>query len=308
MNAIHVEGLRKSYGGHEVLRGVDLDVLEGEFYALMGPNGSGKTTLLSILASTLLPSSGTVEIHGRRPQRARELVGYVPQSNFTVPSLTGRENLIYFARVLGHSKAQGARLADDLLGKIGLSDDADKRVSAYSGGMRKRLEAATALFPGIKVMLLDEPTTGLDPSARRRFFGLIHDLKGEATSVLLVTHLGSDAELASRVGLIDSGRMLAQGAPEELKDRSGLGNVISIETAAKSEKAVGVLKPFSENARVLETDVGYRVYSRDHERATPEIVRALDQAGAKVLKVESTTPSFEDVFFKMTGRAVSELD
>ncbi len=137
---------------------------------------------------------------------------------------------------------------------------------------------------------------------------MIHDLKGEATSVLLVTHLGSDAELASRVGLIDSGRMLAQGAPEELKDRSGLGNVISIETAAKSEKAVGVLKPFSENARVLETDVGYRVYSRDHERATPEIVRALDQAGAKVLKVESTTPSLEDVFFKMTGRAVSELD
>jgi ABC-2 type transport system ATP-binding protein len=308
MNAIHVEGLTKSYGDKEVLKGVSLDILEGEFYALMGPNGSGKTTLISILASTLLPTSGKVEICGRRPQQARELVGYVPQSNFTIPNLTGRENLIFFARILGHSKSEAAKLARDLLEKIGLSEDADKRVSAYSGGMRKRLEAATALFPGIKVMLLDEPTTGLDPSARRRFFGLIQDLKGETASILLITHLGSDAELASRVGLIDGGRMIGQGAPEVLKDQSGLSNVISIETAAKSDKAVGVLKEFSEDARVLETDVGYRVYSRDYERATPEIVRALDQAGAKVLKVESTAPSLEDVFFKMTGRAVSELD
>ncbi len=305
MNAIHIEGLRKSYGREEVLRGVNLDVREGEFYALMGPNGSGKTTLLSILASTLLPSSGTIEIYGRKPQQARELVGYVPQSNFTIPNLTGRENLIYFASVLGYSRSESARLADDLLEKVGLSADAKKRVSAYSGGMRKRLEAATALFPGIKVMLLDEPTTGLDPSARRMFLGLLQDLKGEATSILLVTHLGSDAEIASKVGLIDGGRMIAQGEPEELRALSGLRNVISIETAAKSQRAVEALKPFSENGRVLETDVGYRVYSRDQEKATPEIVRALDRAGARVVKVESATPSLEDVFFKMTGRSVS---
>ncbi len=308
MNAIHVEGLTKSYGDNEVLKGVHLDIREGEFFALMGPNGSGKTTLISILASTLIPTSGKVEIYGRRPQDARELVGYVPQSNFTVPNLTGKENLIYFARLLGHSKAQAAKLADDLLARIGLSEDAGKRVSAYSGGMRKRLEAATALFPGIKVMLLDEPTTGLDPSARRRFFGLIQDLRGEATCILLVTHLGSDAELASRVGLIDGGRMIGQGTPEELKDQSGVENVISIETAAKSGRAASVLRQFSEDGRVLETDAGYRVYSRDYERATPEIVRALDQVGAKVLKVESTVPSLDDVFFKMTGKAVSELD
>jgi len=306
MNAVHVENLTKKYG-EEVLKEVNLKIEEGEFYALMGPNGSGKTTLASIMASVRSPTSGEIRIYGRKPEKARKLIGYVPQENFSSPILTGKENLMYFAGLLGYSKNKAERIVNELLNKIGLSEDADKRVSVYSGGMRKRLEAATALFPGVKILILDEPTTGLDPSARRKFLGLIREVKGEKTTILLITHIGADAELASRVGLIDKGEIIAEDEPERLKETSGLKNVINVETTIKSEKIVSVLSDFSEKRKVLETDVGYRVYCKDVGKVTPKIVRALDVIGCKITKIETVKPSLEDVFFKLTEKTVREM-
>ena len=192
------------------------------------------------------------------------------------------------------------------MNKIGLSEHADKRVSDYSGGMRKRLEVATVLFPGVKIMILDEPTTGLDPSARRKFLSLIREIK-EKTTILLITHIGADAELASRVGLIDDGEIIAEDAPEELKKASGLKDVINIETTIKSETIANALSKFSEKQKVLETDVGYRVYCKDVEKATPNIVRALDAIGCKTTRIETEKPSLEDVFFKLTEKMVREV-
>jgi ABC-2 type transport system ATP-binding protein len=307
MDAISVEDLTKKYGDKEVLKGVNLKIEEGEFYALMGPNGSGKTTLASIIASVRFSTSGKIEIYGKKPEDAKDLIGYIPQENFSSPILTGKENLMYFAGLLGYSKNAGDKIVNELLNKIGLSVDANKRVSDYSGGMRKRLEVATALFPGIRILILDEPTTGLDPSARRRFLGLIEELRKEMTTVLLITHIGADAELASRVGLIDEGEIVAEDEPERLKKASGLNDVVNIETTIKSEKVAQVLSKFSEKKKVLETDVGYRVYCEDVEKAIPEIVRSLDAIGCKASKIETVKPSLEDVFFKLTEKMVREV-
>ena len=307
MDAISVENLTKKYGDNEVLKKVNLKIEEGEFYALMGPNGSGKTTLASIMASVRSPTSGKIEIYGRRPEKAKELIGYIPQENFSSPILTGKENLMYFAGLLGYSRNKAERIVDELLDKVGLSEDANKKVSVYSGGMRKRLEVATALFPGIKALILDEPTTGLDPSARRKFLGLIEELRREKTTILLITHIGADAELASRVGLIDEGEIIAEDEPERLKKTSGLKNVINIETTIKSEKVANVLSNFSEKQKVLETDLGYRVFCKDVEKATPKIVRSLDAIGCKATRIETEKPSLEDVFFKLTERMVREV-
>lgn len=307
MDAISVEDLTKKYGDIEVLKGVNLGIEEGEFYALMGPNGSGKTTLASIMASVRSPTSGKIEIYGRKPEKAKEFLGYVPQENFSSPILTGKENLMYFAGLLGYPKKKAESIVSELLNKIGLAEDADKRVSDYSGGMRKRLEVATALFPGVKILILDEPTTGLDPSARRKFLGLIREIKEEKTTILLITHIGADAELASRVGLIDDGEIIAEGAPEELKKASGLKDVINIETTIKSETVANVLSKFSEKQKVLETDMGYRVYCEDVEEATPSIVRALDAIDCKATRIETEKPSLEDVFFQLTERMVKEV-
>ena len=302
MNAIHVEGLTKIYGSTEVLRGVNLTIEKGEFYCLMGPNGSGKTTLVSIIASIRSSTSGSIQIYGKAPEQAKDLIGYVPQENFSSPTLTGRENLVYFARLLGYSRKEAEIRAFDLLEKIGLSQEAHKRVSQYSGGMRKRLEVATALFPGVELLILDEPTTGLDPSARRTFFGLLEGIKKEETTVLLVTHIGADAELASRVGLIDKGIIIAEGEPEYLKDESGLENTVTVETPAKSATASEVLSKFGQP--VIETDAGYRIHCANAEEIIPDMVRSLDSAGVKVIRLEMAKPTLEDVFFHLTGKQV----
>jgi ABC-2 type transport system ATP-binding protein len=286
---------------------VNLRISEGEFYALMGPNGSGKTTLASIIASIRAPNSGKIEIYGEKPENSKGLIGYIPQENFSSPILTGEENLMYFAGLLGYPKKVAKKIVNELLNKIGLAEDSKKRVAEYSGGMRKRLEVATILFPNIKILILDEPTTGLDPSARRKFLALIQELGKEKTTILLITHIGADAELASRVGLIDDGEIIAEDEPEKIKKASGLKDVVNIETAIKSEQVAETLRKFSDEKKVLETDVGYRVYCKNVEEVTPEIVRSLDAIGCKVLKIETERPSLEDVFFKLTEKMVREV-
>ncbi len=308
MDAINTENLTKKYGDNEVVKGVNLRIKEGEFYALMGPNGSGKTTLSSMIASVRSPTSGKIEIYGKKPEKAKKFVGYLPQENFSSPLLSGKENLMYFAGLLGYSKREAVELVEGLLKKVGLWEEANKRVSHYSGGMRKRLEVATILFPGLKLLIMDEPTTGLDPSARRKFLGLVQELRNEETTILLITHIGADADLASRVGLMNRGKIIAEDQPEKLKKKSGLENVVNIETSIKNERVASLLSKFSEKLNVLETETGYRVFAEDIEEATPKIVRDLDDIGCKVIRIETTKPSLEDVFFKLTETKVREVD
>ena len=307
MKAISVMNLEKSYGANKVLKGVDLEVDEGEFYALMGPNGSGKTTLSSIIASVTDFDAGIIDIYGKKPADARRMIGYVPQDNFSSPLLSARENLMYFAGLLGYSGRAARVLVNDLLEKVGLSGDARKRVARFSGGMRKRLEIATALFPGIKVLILDEPTTGLDPSARRDFFSLLQKIKDKNTSIFLITHIGSDAELANRVGLIDSGKIVAQGTPDDLRRAYATEDVITVELPVKNAEIAGLLKTFSPERPVVDSNGGYRLYSADGGSLIPDIIRRLDLAGYKVSRIELARPSLEDVFYKVTEKNLKEV-
>jgi len=304
--AVHVENLVKVYNSQRVLDGINLDVSEGEFYALMGPNGSGKTTLASIIAAVKLQDDGVVEVYGRKPAQAKELIGYIPQESFSSPKLSGKENLVYFANLLGYSRSQANQLVVEMLKNVGLSEEANKRVDKYSGGMKKRLEVATAIFPGIKVLILDEPTTGLDPAARRSFFSMIQEIMDKKTSIILITHIGSDAELASRVGLIDNGQMIAEGTPDELKRKHAVEDVITVEMAVKTDSMLPVLQGFSIDGKVAESEAGYKIYSRNGDRVVADVVRSLDQAGHKVMRIEMARPTLEDVFFKLTERNLQE--
>ncbi|MBU7000805.1 MAG: ABC transporter ATP-binding protein [Theionarchaea archaeon] len=302
MHALDVRDVSKSYGNNPVLSHVNLAIEDGEFYALMGPNGSGKTTLISVIASVCAPSKGAVTVYGRR--NAKEVISYVPQDNFSSPRLTGRENLMYFAQLYGFSRRKASSLAVSILEKIRLSAVAQAQVSTYSGGMRKRLEVGTGLFPGTKLLLLDEPTTGLDPSARREFLGMIKEMNENGMTIFFITHIGEDAELASRVGFIDEGVIIAEGTPDTLKKRSGLTNVLTVETAVKSRKIHDVLKKFSDQEKVLETEAGYRIYCESPQEVLPNVVRALDSVGCTHHKIDIDAPSLEDVFFALTEKQV----
>ncbi|MBN1299236.1 MAG: ABC transporter ATP-binding protein [Actinobacteria bacterium] len=304
MEAVKIDNLTKSYGKNEVLKNISLSIPQGQFFCLMGPNGSGKTTLTSILASIRDKTAGSISIFGYPPAQARRFIGYMPQENFSSAALTGRENLEYFAKIMGYSRRQIKEITDNLLDKVGLEDAADKMVSKYSGGMRKRLELATVLFEGIKLLILDEPTTGLDPSARKSFFELVHNTKKTDTTIFLITHIGTDAELSDMMCLIDKGAIIARGSPQQLKKSSNLKNTITVETKYRDEKIIGILSGFNRASHVLDTEKGYKIFSDDVAEDIPKIIRELDNNGFEALRLESAIVTLEDVFYKLTGHTV----
>ncbi|SDU80359.1 ABC transporter ATP-binding protein [Jiangella alkaliphila] len=217
---IHVQGLEKSYGELDVLRGVDFDVARGSIFALLGSNGAGKTTVVRILATLLKADAGTAGVNGfdvaTEPAKVRESFSLTGQFAAVDEILTGRENLVLVAR-LRHLDDPGA-LADDLLDRFGLTEAAARKVSTYSGGMRRRLDIAMSLIGDPPVIFLDEPTTGLDPEGRLEVWQTVEQLAGRGTTVLLTTQYLDEAErLADRIAILHQGRIIANGTLDELK-------------------------------------------------------------------------------------------
>ena len=218
--AIRVRGMEKSYKSLQVLRGVDFDVAPGSIFALLGSNGAGKTTMVRILSTLLKPDGGTATVNGfdvfSDPLRVREYISLTGQFAAVDEILSGRENLVLVAR-LRHLKDPG-KVADDLLARFNLADAGSRKVSEYSGGMRRRLDIAMSLIGQPKVIFLDEPTTGLDPEARIEVWQVVQDLAKQGTTVLLTTQYLDEAEqLADRIAILHEGRIIAEGTLAELK-------------------------------------------------------------------------------------------
>jgi ABC-2 type transport system ATP-binding protein len=218
--ALHVRGLEKSYKDLLVLRGVDFDVERGSILALLGSNGAGKTTIINILATLLRPDAGTVTVEGHdvvtQSAAVRESISLTGQFAAVDEILTGRENLVLMARLRHQADVRG--VADELLARFQLVDAADRRVAAYSGGMRRRLDIAMSLVGSPPVIFLDEPTTGLDPQSRLEVWRSIRDLAGKGTTVLLTTQQLEEAEqLADRIAILHEGRIIANGTLAELQ-------------------------------------------------------------------------------------------
>jgi len=218
--AISARAVRKSFGGHVALDGVDLAVTKGAIFALLGPNGAGKTTVVNILSTLLKPDAGTATVNGfdvaTHPADVRESISLTGQFAAVDEILTGRENLILMAR-LRRVKDAG-QIADDLLARFQLTDAAKRRVATYSGGMRRRLDIAMSLIGDPPVIFLDEPTTGLDPQGRIEVWNSVRELAGQGTTVLLTTQYLDEAEqLADRIAILRDGRIIANGTLAELK-------------------------------------------------------------------------------------------
>ena len=218
--AIEITGLTRSYGEHAVLRGVDLTIPPGSVAALLGSNGAGKTTLVKILSTLLRADGGTVRVHGHdvatRPAEVRAAISLTGQFAAVDEVLTGRENLVLVAQ-LRHLDGAGA-IADDLLARFGLTDAGGRRVGQYSGGMRRRLDIAMSLVGEPPVLVLDEPTTGLDPQSRHEVWDMVRELAGQGTTVLLTTQYLDEAEqLADRIAVLHEGRIIAEGTLAELQ-------------------------------------------------------------------------------------------
>ena len=224
--AVSIEGLTKDYGDTRAVDGLTLAINEAEVFGLLGPNGSGKTTTINCLTGLLSPTKGTVRVEGfdvqRDGRKAREIMGVSPQETAVCPYLTGRENVQLFGELYSVPRSTLRERVDTAIEKVGLVEDAGRRVSKYSGGMKRRVSIAMALVTDPKVVLLDEPTVGMDPQARREVWDFIVELRDKGKTILLTTHYMEEAEeLCDRVGIIDHGKLIELGSPADLKSKHG---------------------------------------------------------------------------------------
>ncbi|MGI8779689.1 MAG: ABC transporter ATP-binding protein, partial [Solirubrobacteraceae bacterium] len=223
---VEAEGLTKRFGDVEALAGLDLVVPAGKVLALLGPNGAGKTTFVRTIATLTRPDAGTLRVAGidvaRHPHRVRRVIGLAGQSAAVEPAMSGRENLRMVARLFGHGRRESKVAAAAVLDQLGLTDAGERLVRTYSGGMRRRLDLGASLVGAPRLLLLDEPTTGLDPRSRNELWRAIEALVDQGTDVLLTTQYLDEADrLADHIAIIDRGRLVAAGTADELKSRAG---------------------------------------------------------------------------------------
>jgi ABC-2 type transport system ATP-binding protein len=294
----------------EAVRGVDLTVGTSEIFGFLGPNGAGKTTTLRILATLLTPTSGEATIAGadlrREPQAVRERIGYVPQGGSTDPAETGRGELVIQGRLYGMNKADAQKRAAEVLATLDLEEAADRSISTYSGGMKRRLDVGLGIVHTPAVLFLDEPTTGLDPQARARMWDEIRRLRGQGTTVFLTTHYLEEADaLADRLAIIDHGEIVASGTADELK-RQVAGDVVTLGVNGSMERVLETvrLQPFVREA--TGEDGFVRLYVERGETAVPLILRLLDGAGLEAASIALHRPSLDDVFLRQTGRSLRD--
>jgi ABC-2 type transport system ATP-binding protein len=301
---VETADLRRCYGDRAALDGVTLTVLPGELFGLLGPNGGGKTTLFRVLTTTLPPTSGTARVLGRQlPEESaavREEIGVVFQSPSLDKKLTVLENLRHQGHLYGLSGADLAARMRRNLDLVGIADRAGELVESLSGGLRRRAELAKGLLHDPKVLFLDEPSTGLDPGARRDLWDHLARLRDErGTTSLVTTHLMEEAERCDRVGILDKGKLVALGTPEELRASIG-GDVVTIvprESARLAELRDGVASRLGVDAKSVGGAV--RVETRDGAALVGRVLAAFE---AEVASVTVGKPTLEDVFLAKTGR------
>jgi len=228
--AIVIDNLTKRFEDVIAVNGLSLEIEKGELFGLLGPNGAGKTTVINVLCGLLEPTSGSVRVGGydvqKEPKRVKEMIGVCVQETAVYPYLTGRENVELFGNLHAMSKERLRKNTDELLEKIGLREDARRRVGKYSGGMKRRINLIMALVHDPEIAFLDEPTVAMDPQSRHAVWDFIRELKKWGKTVILTTHYMEEAEeLCDRVGIIDRGKLIALGSPDQLKEKFGVKNL-----------------------------------------------------------------------------------
>jgi len=300
---IETRGLRKSFGDHVVLDGIDLDVAAGTIFALLGPNGAGKTTMVQILSTLIAADGGDARVAGhdlaREPDAIRAAIGVTGQFSAVDNLLTGEENLLLMADLHHLSRSEGRTRAVELLARFDLVDAATQKPATYSGGMRRRLDLAMTLVGTPHLIFLDEPTTGLDPRSRHTMWQIIRDLVADGVTIFLTTQYLDEAdELAGQIAVLDQGKLVAQGTPDALKRRIPGGHVrLQFADTAGLMAAARTLGAVARDDEALTLQVP----TDGGVRSLKAVLDRLDHAAIEVDGLSVHTPDLDDVFFALTG-------
>jgi ABC-2 type transport system ATP-binding protein len=310
---LDVRHLRKRYGAIEAVKDVSFSIAAGETYGLLGPNGAGKTTTISMVCGLLTRDAGEVTLEGRPIDvgavAAKAGIGYVPQELALYPDLSARENLRFFGQLYGLGGARLKTRIEEVLELTGLGDRADDRTDHYSGGMQRRLNIGIGLLHRPRLLLLDEPTVGVDPQSRNAILESIAALGQAGMAILYTTHYMEEAErLCQRIGIIDGGEIRAEGSPKQLVAMLGQrdtvrltlsGDVLAATRAAGAVPGVASAASRGDDVEILADDAG---------RSLPRLLEAVEGAGARVRGVELVRPDLEAVFLHLTGRALRDAE
>ena len=302
--AIEASGLRRTFDRLIAVDGVDLEVARGELFSLLGPNGAGKTTTIKMLCGLLRPTAGTAKIMGydiaMDPIVVKRSIAVSPQETAIAEHLNAWENLSLMARLHGLSATDTRHRSEELLEMLALTGRAKDRVKKYSGGMKRRLSIAMALVSGPQVLFLDEPTLGLDPQSRRQLWEHIAGLKGDTTIVLTTHYLEEADSLADRIAVIDEGKVIARGTPDELK--AGDGQVMVVEADGLTDEAVAALQRLYPGVRRIEGGVEIEA----EEIRLDAVVDCLRPMGVTIHSTARKRVTLDDVFLRLTGKQIRE--
>jgi ABC-2 type transport system ATP-binding protein len=310
---MEADGLTKNFGKVQALSDLTLTLPAGQPVAILGPNGAGKTTLIRMVATLITPDRGTLVVNGqdvvRNPMAVRRMIGLAGQSAAVEEMMTGRENLVMVARLYGQGRAQAVASATRILEQMNLVEAADRRAKTYSGGMRRRLDLGASLVGSPRLLLLDEPTTGLDPVSRNEVWDAVHAMSASGTDIVLTTQYLDEADhLAASIVIIDEGHVIAQGTPNELKSRVGADmvelhtvDVPTMQRAAEVLASLGMAEP--------STDPSTRrcsLAAPGGSKLLPIVVRALDDAAVAVEDIALRRPTLDEVFLALTGHTTTD--
>ncbi|MEM3567630.1 MAG: ATP-binding cassette domain-containing protein [Thermoplasmata archaeon] len=306
MAAISIRNVSKRFSnGVLAVDRVSLEIESGEFFGLLGPNGAGKTTLIKLLTTLIFPTGGEITVGGfKRPKedgKIREIIGYVPQDISSDAALTGYENLLISAKLHGIHGRRAREIAENILRRLELWEARNRIVRTYSGGMIRKLEIGQAMVHSPSILFLDEPTVGLDPSARKHVWEHIRKLHREGITILMTTHYMEEAdELCSRIAMMSQGRIAVVDTPENLKKSVGQGCIV-FKIAGKLPENLGI-----ENARLNGENL--LVYCRSPSEELPGYLRMLEKSGCRVTAVELKETTLDDAFMKYVGKRMAELE
>jgi ABC-2 type transport system ATP-binding protein len=308
---LECRGLRRRFGDLVAVDDVSLQIAPGETYGLLGPNGAGKTTTISMIAGLLERDAGEVFVAGRpmttRTVQAKSAIGYVPQDLAIYPDLSGRENLVFFARLYGMSTAEAKSRSTEILDLIGLADRGSEQTKTYSGGMKRRLNIGLGLLNHPKLLVLDEPTVGVDPQSRNVILESVAGFSGAGMAILYTTHYMEEAErLCDRIGIIDHGNLIAEGTQRELVGMVGEFDRVALTASGDLAGALPALEtlPFVRKSSVTEERIDLVV--ADARENLPAILTTASSHGVAIRSVDVTEPDLESVFLHLTGRGLRD--
>ncbi len=310
-NAIEAKGLKKFYKDVKAVNGVDFTIQTGEIFSLLGPNGAGKTTIINLLTGLFPPNAGDALIFGnsikKEPLKAKALMGVVPQDIALYEDLSARENLVFWGKLYGLRGTQLQTRVDEVLDLIGLRDRQRQRVAKYSGGMKRRVNIGIALLHLPKLVVMDEPTVGIDPQSRRHILDNVLDLNKQGMTVLYTTHYMEEAqELSDHIAIMDQGKIVARGTHAELVQMVGEQDRVDLTLTQDGGKVLAAWKNLKGVSKVNQDGEQVTLLVDDSNAVLPELFKIANQNKARIASVSIHEPNLETVFLHLTGKALRD--